>query len=246
MGGSIYISSSGAVSRLNQLEILANNLANAETVGFKSDQPVFQAALEGALVDAEGAPAPGAPVQTYVATREIATDHGQGPVSRTDRDLDVALQGPGFFTVSTPAGVRYTRAGSFRVSPDGLLATPDGHPVLGEGGPIQAGDRPVRIGSAGQVVDDRGSELGRLRVETFDDPSLLLKEGASLFRAPPDAVGLPAERVSMVPGALEQSNVQSVRELANLMILQRSYEASMQALRADDEATERLLQEMSK
>lgn len=245
MSDSLYISTSGAVSRLNQLDILAHNLANADTVGFKADQAVFQAVLASALLDASGQPAAGAAGMSFVETHEIRTHHGQGPISRTERNLDAALQGPGFFVVESPAGVRYTRAGSFIVRPDGLLATPDGYPVLGEGGTISAAERPVHLNAAAEVVDDRGVAIDRLRLETFEVPGLLEKEGGNLFRAPAAAVGLPVEDPRILPGALERSNVSPVRDLAALMILQRAFEASMQVLRADDEATQQLIQEMS-
>jgi flagellar basal-body rod protein FlgF len=245
MSTNLYVSTSGAVSRLSELEILANNLANLDTTGFKADQPLFQAMLESALLNTEGLPAPGAPGLSFVASRAAQTNHAGGSVWRTGRPLDVAIEGPGFFVVDTPAGARYTRAGSFVVSPDGKLATPSGYPVLGEGGPIAVGNSPVRILSSGEVVDEAGNVRGRLRLEEFDDPALLRKEGNSLFLAPPLAVGLPSEGLSLLEGALERSNVHPVRELASLIILQRAFDVSMQILRTDDAATERLLREVS-
>jgi len=246
MSSNLYVSTSGALSRLNELEILANNLANVDTTGFKADQPLFQAALESALLNSKGLPAPGAAGLSFVAPRGVRTDHAGGSVSRTNGPLDVAIEGPGFFVVDTPAGTRYTRAGSFVVGSDGNLATPSGYPVLGDGGPIAAGSTPIRILSGGQVADQAGTVVGRLRLEEFDDPSLLRKEGDSLFRAPPMAVGLPTEGVSLLEGALERSNVNPVREIASLIILQRAFDVSMQILKSDDAATERLLQEVSR
>jgi flagellar basal body rod protein FlgG len=245
MSSNLYVSAAGAMARLRQLEILANNLANLDTTGFKADQPLFQATLESALLDAEGRPAPGAPGLSFVEPREVRTDHTAGSVSRTGGALDAAIDGPGFFVVDTPAGARYTRAGSFVVDSEGDLATPSGHLVLGEGGPISVGNRPVRILSSGDVVDQEGAVAGRLRLEAFDDPSLLIKEGEGLFRAPPMAVGLPVETISLVEGALELPNVHAVRELANLVTLQRAFDVSMQILRSDDAATEGLLREVS-
>jgi flagellar basal-body rod protein FlgF len=245
MSTNLYVSTSGAVSRLSELEILANNLANLDTTGFKAEQPLFQTMLEGALLNAEGLPAPGAPGLSFVAPREAQTDHAGGSVSRTGAPLDVAIEGPGFFVVDTPAGARYTRAGSFVVGSDGNLATPSGYPVLGDGGPIAVGDTTVRILSGGQVVDEAGTVMGRLRLEEFDDPTLLRKEGDGLFHAPPLAVGLPIDGFSLLEGALERSNVHPVRELASLIILQRAFDVSMQILKNDDAATERLLREVS-
>jgi flagellar basal-body rod protein FlgG len=246
MSTNLYVSTSAAVSRLSQLEILANNLANSDTTGFKADRPLFEATLESAILDTQGNPAPGAPGLSFVGQSGVRTDHTGGSVWHTGRPLDVAIEGPGFFLVDTPAGARYTRAGSFVVDAEGNLATPAGYPVLGEGGPIAVGDRPVRILAGGQVSDDENKLVGQLRLEEFDDPSLLSKEGDGLFLAPPLAVGLPMERISLAEGALERSNVQPVRELASLIILQRAFDVSMKILRSDDAATERLLQEVSR
>ena len=245
MSDELYVSTSGAVSRMTQLEILANNLANAETVGFKADHVVFETALESALRGQKGRPTPGAPGRSFVRTRQIATDFRSGGFDATGGPLDVAIEGPGFFAVETPSGVRYTRAGNFKVTPDGLLASMDGHPVLGDGGPISVGSRPVHIMRSGEVVDDRENILGRLRVERFDDPNLLVKEGGNLFRAPPLAVGLPVDEPSLREGSLERSNVQPVHEVAVLMMLQRAFEANLQAIRSDDRTLERLIQEVS-
>ncbi len=247
MGDSIYISASGAVSRLRQLEVVANNLANADTTGFKADRAVFHAALESALLDPEGRQLEGETARVFVLPRESATNHAFGGAQRTGAPLDVAIQGPGFFAVDTPAGVRYTRAGSFAVDRDGNLATPDGYAVLGEGGPISLGGRSGRIQASGEVVDEEGQLVDSLRVVEFDpaDLPLLQKEGSSLFRAPAEIVGLPIESPQLLEASLERSNVQPVHEMAVLMLLQRSYDATMQILQTDDQATDRLIQEVS-
>ena len=246
MGDSIYVSASGAVSRLRQLEVVANNLANADTTGFKADRAIFHSALESALLGPEGEIA-GAPGSVFVHPSESVTNHSAGGIQRTGSPLDVAIQGPGFFAVDTPAGVRYTRAGSFAVDGDGNLATPDGHPVLGEGGPISLGDEAGRITSSGEVTNDRGEVLGRLRVVEFspEDLGILEKEGSTLFRAPAEAVGLPTDAPELIEGSLEGSNVSPIHEMAVLMLLQRSYEATMQVLQSDDQATESLIREVS-
>ncbi len=243
--GELYVSTSGAVSRMHQLEIIANNLANVDTLGFKADRTPFQTALESQIRDADGQLAAGAPARAFVSTNGVATDHGGGNVVQTGRGLDAAIDGPGFYAVETNDGVRYTRAGSFVVDAEGNLATLDGRPVLGDGGPIQVSGSEPEITAGGDVVDAEGNVLGRLRVETFEDPRVLAKEGNNLFRAPPDAVGVPAEPVRLVPGSVERSNVQAIRELATMMILQRNFDATMQVLRSDDQATDQLIREFS-
>ncbi|NNL85026.1 MAG: flagellar basal-body rod protein FlgF [Myxococcales bacterium] len=245
MSDSFYISTAGAAARLKQLDIVANNLANMATSGFKSDRVVFDAALEGAIRSLDGTPAPGATGHVFGSAGASHFDPSRGSAVQTGRGLDAAIDGLGYFVVETPDGVRYTRAGSFNVSPVGELVTPSGDPVLGEGGPITVGSEAARIQADGSVVGDSGAEFGKLQVVEFSDPAQLEKVGDAQFRAPADVVDLPVESPLLLPGAIEGSNVDPTRELATLMILQRSYEAAMQVMRSEDESVSRLLQEFS-
>jgi flagellar basal body rod protein FlgG len=241
MSGNLYVSAAGAEARLTQLDMLANNLANADTTGFRAGEIVFEAALEAALLDAGDAPENG---RTFVGTTQSAVRSGPGPIRSTGRELDVAIDGEGFFVVETPGGPRYTRAGSFRVDPIGFLLSGSGHPVLGEAGPIPAGSRPLRIESDGSVRDDRGELVGRLRIERFADPSSLVREGGALLRAPDGEAGLPEGSPRIVPRSLEGSNVLPLQDLARLVIVQRAFDAAMRTLEAEDSASSRLLQEI--
>jgi flagellar basal body rod protein FlgG len=243
MSTTLYVSGVGAKARLAQLEILANNLANADTTGFKADGVLFESALEAALADEAGR-AVGAGL-AFVSTGGVRANHEQGPILSTGGPLDVAIEGPGFFQVQTPDGVRYTRAGAFRVDPRGQLVGPGHHPVVGAGGPIVVGREAARIDATGRVLAPDGRELGRLAVEEFLEPELLVREGSSLYRAPIDAVGLPVEELRLATGAIEQSNVKPTHELTQLVILQRAFEASLQALETDDAASRRLIEEVS-
>jgi len=201
--------------------------------------------LVSQVQDADGELAAGAPARAFVQTEGVSTDHGTGNIVKTERGLDAAIDGPGFFSVQTPAGVRYTRAGSFVVDGGGTITTLDGRPVMGEGGPIQVSGSEPHILASGFIVDDEGDELGRLRLEVFANPNALEKEGTNLFRAPDGVVPEPAETTRLVPGSVERSNVQAIRELATMMILQRNFDATMQVLRSDDEATDQLIREFS-
>ena len=241
MSGNLYVSAAGVQARLLQLETISNNLANADTLGFRADQLSFETALEAALLDG----APGSPRgRSFVGIEGLRVRQTPGTVQRTGRELDVAVQGDGFFRVSTPAGVRYTRSGAFHVDGNGTLVTATGHPVLGAAGPIDVGDRPVRIQPDGTVLDDQSEVIGTLSLVEFLDLDLLRKEGANLFEAPAEAVGLPVEPVTLVPGAVEGSNVQPLQELARLISVQRAYDATMRAMQADDESSSRLIQEV--
>jgi len=242
---SLWVSSGGATARLSELDIIANNLANADTTGFRSDEPTFATAMEAALLGATGRPASRGTIHSFVESGSPATRHVGGPTTGTGRDLDVAIDGPGFFRVQTPEGTRYTRDGSLHVDRTGTLVSSAGHPVLGDGGPIAVGPRHAGIQPDGRLVDVDGNTVGRLSIEVFDDPGDLFKEGANLFRAPDLAPRSPATEVKLLPGSLEASNVQPAAELARLVALQRAFDATMQVIEADDAASRRLIQEVS-
>ncbi|MEM7409223.1 MAG: flagellar basal-body rod protein FlgF [Myxococcota bacterium] len=241
---SLYVSSAGADARLKQLEMVANNLANADTDGFRADAASFGRALTANLESADAERSLG--LHVFVNTQGPGVRHVSGPVTRTGGDLDVAIDGPGFFSVQTPAGVRYTRAGGFQVDPAGQLISTAGHPVLGDGGPINVGPGAARIDADGQIVSATGGVLGRVAVDLFEDPSQLSKAGENLFEAPPLARRQPAGVRNLVPGSVETSNVKPMQELAHLVVLQRAFDASMEALQADDAASNRLIQEMNR
>ncbi len=243
---SLYVSSGGASARLSELEVIANNLANADTPGFRADEPTFATALEAALVDVRGRALPGTRVHSFVDTGVAATRHLSGPVHRTGGALDVAIDGPGFFELETPEGRRFTRAGNFQVDASGALVTPAGHAVIGAGGPLQVSNGPAHFTADGGLIDRDGNPLGRLAVQVFDDPDVLRKEGGNLYSAPESAEPEPATALRVMPGSIEGSNVEPAMELARLVVLQRAYDASMQALEADDSAARRLIQEITR
>jgi flagellar basal-body rod protein FlgF len=227
---------------MTQLEMVSNNLANSDTPGYKADEPLFAAALGMALEDEQGRRDAGA--LEFVSAAGTHVRHENGPIEHTGRTLDVAIQGNGFFLVKTPQGIRYTRSGAFSVNAEGELAGPAGHPLLGASGPISVGSAGVRIERDGSVVSQTGAALGKLQIEEFLEPEKLQKQVEALFAAPIELVGLPVESPQLELGSLEQANVQPVHELAKLLILQRAFDASMQALAADDHASGRLIEEL--
>jgi flagellar basal-body rod protein FlgG len=210
-------------------ELLANNLANASTSGFKQDDI---AVLTGPASWPLGAVAPTSGVHAIAPW----TDFSPGAIRQTGRELDVALDGPGFFVVQTARGPRYTRSGALTTSRDGALVTQTGDQILGEAGPITIrGTRPV-ISAKGEVQDG-GRTVDTLRVVDFPKPYRMLKEGNGLF-APvdPAAVPAPAADAQVVAGALEDSNVSTVRTMVEMIEMLRSYESAQRALQAVDEA----------
>ena len=216
MSGGAYVALSGLRVREAQLDRVASDIANAGTAGYKaersssrqSERPAFALALESAVDVAEG---------------PIRVDFRPGTLAPTGRDLDFAIDGPGFFVVDTPAGPRYTRCGSFSVSPEGVLVTSDGAAVQGTNGPIRIGAGAVTADPDGTIRVD-GAPAGKVRIADFDDRGVLAREGAGRFRAPSSVT--PREgKGALHGGALEQANVSIVERVAHLTELTRSFEA---------------------
>jgi flagellar basal-body rod protein FlgF len=243
MADDLFVSVSGAIARLRDLETVSNNLANAETAGYKRDLTLFRSALEQAL-EARGEPVPGSPGMTRVGVDGGATDFTQGPAQFTGQPLDVAIQGDGFFQIETPDGPRFTRAGSFRINAEGQLATPSGHPVLGKGGPIEPTGA-ARITPSGEVIGENGQRFGQLALVEFPNRDLT-KAGGNLWKANAGVEPREVAAPEFAEATLERSNVAPVSELARLVALQRAFDIQMRMLQAQDESTQQLLQEVNR
>jgi flagellar basal-body rod protein FlgF len=164
------------------------------------------------------------------------TDFSQGGLHETDHSLDVALSGPGFLVVQTPAGPRYTRAGALSVNQQGTLVSAGGFPVLGQGGLITVRSSKVTFGTQGEV-QDHGRTVDTLHIVDFPKPYALVKESRGLF-APTDPEVQPeaARDFQVVGGTLEESNVNAVRTMVDMIDMLRKYEATHRAIQAHDEA----------
>ncbi|MFQ5417161.1 MAG: flagellar hook-basal body protein [Myxococcota bacterium] len=246
MGDGLYIAASGALARLRDLDVTSNNLANVDTTGFKRDRTAFHAVLESSLPGGSSGTVPGATARAFASAESISVDFTSGPTVTTGSPLDVAIRGRGLFELETPAGPRYTRSGSFHVGSDGALVTSGGLPVMGDGGPLQAGNAAVELLGSGDLVDDKGAVLGRLRLVSFDRPELLSKEGDNLYSSPPGAAPQTLDAFELLPKSIERSNVDPVRELATLVILQRAFDAAMRTISSDDQVTRQLIEEVGR
>ncbi len=222
MSNAIYSALSRQTALSQELASLANNIANASTAGFRGDGQIFSEYVNAV---------PGGPSisQTRIGGRLI--NRAQGDLVQTGGALDLAIEGEGFFVVETPQGDRLTRAGAFQRNERGLLASSDGHLVQGAGGgPIAVTDGDLVI-SADGVISAGGAVIGQLRVATAE-PTLLVREGTTLFRAEgPLADIAPVVR----QGFIEASNVKPVLELSRLIEVQRAFELGQQLL-TDEEA----------
>jgi flagellar basal-body rod protein FlgF len=220
----LYTAYSGMQAQLDALQILANNLANINTAGFKEEKAFFTY-LHQSL---EGLPAADGLAETV--NRSVRTlgamNAAEGSLSATNRDLDIAIEGNGFLVVQAPAGIRYTRNGSLHLDAHSMLTTSDGFPVLGAtaGRPITLGPGKISINEDGEVcLDD--AKIDRLKVVTFDNLSSLEKEGNSLFIS---RGGRDLEKKSdakIRSGYLEQSNVDPVSSVVQMVEILRHFEA---------------------
>jgi flagellar basal-body rod protein FlgF len=225
-----YIILSRLSAQQRATSVLANNVANAETPGFRASRPVFAPYLETARVGlGPGLAVPGAREQAYSWDRATWRDMQPGPITRTGNPLDVAIAGDGFFVVETERGERYTRAGRFTLGAEGRLLDMDGNPVLNVNGQplaVAPGDSRIEIQGNGTVRSENG-EIGRLRVVRFEDPQRLLAEGDRLFDAN-GAIPEPVERPGLVQGAVEGANVRAVLELTRLTAELREFQFAAQ------------------
>ena len=221
MAGSQYVALSGMRTRLEQLDRLAADIANVNTAGYKTERgadaeanrPQFSNVL-GSAID--------------VTSGSRRLDVSSGVLAPTGRDLDMAIDGQGFFVVETPQGMRYTRNGHFQRTPDGTLTSEDGAVVQGTNGAMKLGPGEISVDSDG-TVKANGVAAGKLKIVSFDNPSALVAESGAKLRsdsAAPVDVAVPSVR----SGSLEQSNVSLVGRVAELTSVTRSFEALQKAL----------------
>jgi flagellar basal-body rod protein FlgF len=223
---------SGMQALWQRHEVLANNLANTSTTAFKRDDVI-------ALPDSATAQTVASGLNLALVGTQPAiqyTDYTQGPIQHTGRNLDVALDGSGFFVVETPAGTRYTRSGAFNLGGDGALTTGDGYPVQGVSGPIVLRSPNFTITGQGEIRDGE-QVIGALKIVDFPKPYQLLKEGSNLY-VPAEGIAPEATTAQVVSGAVEGSNVNSVEAMVSMIGVLRSYEAAQKALQALEEANQ--------
>jgi len=243
----VYSVASGTTAQMQRLEILSNNLANASTAGFKADHPVFGTYLPMEDPDGEAEPPEGTlqlPENTHVKIVATRTDFSSGLLRRTGNALDAALVGKGFFVVQTDGGEQYTRDGQFRLDESGRLVSSDGQPVMGDGGEIRlAGDQITLDESGGIWIDD--AQVAKLKTVVFDAPDKLQKMGRTRFSAPPEMPPRsPESPVAIKQGYLEQSNVDTIRTMTEMIDTLRAYESYQKALRSADDSTAKVINEV--
>lgn len=222
MDNAIYVGLSRQMLLQRELDITANNLANVDTVGFKFEDMLASADPQAPASSSGGANSP----VVFVAGDGVARDYTQGSLTQTGSPLDLAIDGRGFFQISTDVGPRYTRDGRFRLDATGRLVTQDGDAVEGDGGDIVLDPKkgPVAIAANGDVSQS-GQTVGKVSIVTFDSLAALTKDGNNQYRNDSNLAPTPATSAQLRQGMLENSNVQPVVQITHLIEISRAYEA---------------------
>ena len=216
----------GAASvKLNQLDLVSNNIANATTPGYKTEH--MMASVGDNVSDPTDNQVPRISASVYV-------DFSQGGLEETGNPLDVALQGRGFFEVETPAGPAYTRAGNFTINRDGTLMNKMGYPVMGESGRIRIDGEDIRISRDG-VIEADGVDVATLKVVLFEDPNQLKRAADGLFVDSGRAELKKADEKNVQSGYLEMSNASVMKEMVQMIDIQRSFELYQKAIQTVSE-----------
>lgn len=214
-----YVVLSRLSAQLRATQVLANNLANADTPGFRAERPVFTSFITRT---------PGQGEIAYSLDRANWRDTRPGAIGTTGNPLDVALRGDGFFVLETPSGERYTRAGRFTLDAAGRITDADGHAALDTRGlpiTLSPADSRVEIQGDGTVRSENGV-VAKLRVVRFANPQQLRAEGARLFSAQENPEDVP--KPQLVQGAVEASNVSAIGEMTRLTVQVRQFQFATQ------------------
>lgn len=220
MDNALLIGLSKQVTLRREMDMLANNLANMNTVGFKSEKPLFEEYLmQNARQDM---PNNRDAKMHYVWDYGMMRDFSPGPIAPTGRDLDLAIEGNGWFALQTPQGERYSRNGAMEIDAQGFLVNGEGFRVLGADGPIQFGENEIDIDFAkdGTITTNLGPR-GKLRVVRFNNLGALEKVGSNMFMSMEQPIAAPTARISQ--GTIEKSNVRPVVQLTRMMEVTRAY-----------------------
>lgn len=222
MDNSLLVSLSQQLAAYQSMDVIANNIANVSTPGYRREAPTFQEYI-AQVPPTEGES--GTQTLSFVQDTGIARDMSEGPRTNTGAPYDVAIHGKGFFVVQTPNGNRYTRDGHFGLDTAGQIVDDNGNPVQGDGGAITISpdDGDIHIGVDGTLSGKNG-QIAKLKVVTFADDKMLQKEGANNFSAA--VTPIDATDIALTQGVIEGSNVQPVVEMSHMIEVMRAYQAT--------------------
>ncbi len=236
MENAIYIGLSQQMALKRRMDITANNIANVNTTAFKGVQPLF----EEFLVDK-----PSTPKLSYVQDYGVYHNNTEGAIQQTDRPLDFAISGDGYFSIETDAGTRYSRNGNFKLDADGTIITQSGDVLLDEtGSPIRLNQNNTEIELApdGTLTIGEG-QIQKLEIVYFENEQLLKQQGDGYYDAG-DNEALPSETARVLQGSLEKSNVEPILEMTSMVDILRSYQAAQKLLDAEHDMQMKAIEEL--
>lgn len=226
MDSGYYAACTALVTRTQAMDTIANNLANANTVGYRAEHNVFRSVLADA--DDRTESSFDQVVNRFGILSGTAIDQTEGALQKTGNELDLAIDGPGYFAVETANGTMYTRNGAFQVSVSRQLVTANGDVVMGDKGPVTIPPGSVSI-SADGTISSNGAVAGKLSVVEFAPGTELTSMGNTYYSAPPDTA-IPSGKSGIRQGMLESSNVNPIIGLVELITAQRAAEMAQRTL----------------
>ncbi|MGA2193212.1 MAG: flagellar basal-body rod protein FlgF [Nitrospirota bacterium] len=242
MADGMYVALSGMEASEKLLDLIAQNLASSSTSGYKRSTPVFRSIVPEQGQDDAPEPAAGSTPQ-YPMMEAAAIDMSQGAVERTGSKTDLAIEGNGLWQVNTPQGARYTRKGKFSVNRDGALVTSEGFPVAGGSGGITLAPGDFTVNEAGQIYQG-GNLVDEMKVVSFPVPANAVREGDSYFSYPSEPAQ--AEGYKVEQGAVEQSNVNMLRDMTGMITALRAYEGFQKFIRSVEDTSNMATSEIGK
>jgi flagellar basal-body rod protein FlgF len=244
MDNSLLVSLSQQLAAYRSMDVIANNLANASTAGYKRESAKFEEYITR-VAPAEGQT--GMQQVSFVKDAGTSHDLSQGNIQNTGATYDFALNGKGFFTVQTPQGIRYTRDGHFTLNADGQVVTEQGYALQGDGGSvtITPNDSNIQIAKDGTIsstVNGISNQIGKLQVADFADDTRLTKVGDNLYSTTQQPNTVTDTTISQ--GALEASNVQPVLEISKMIEVMRAYQATATLSQSQEDLTRQAITQL--
>ena len=231
MENTSYVSLSSQTALWRQMEVVANNMANANTPAYKAEEPMFSEHMVKTKSDAS----PFGRKVSFVRDLGMLRDTSEGPLTDTGNKFDLAVSGDGYFTLDTPAGPRYTREGHFRLDESGMVVSAAGYPVLQQNDQpiiIAPNESDITVAADGSISTENGS-IGKVKLVKFDNEQDLHKAGNGTYETSEDPA--PVEKPVIMQGMLEQSNVQPITEMTKMMQVLRTYEGVQNMLMNEQE-----------
>lgn len=233
---------SGMRASMQSLDLLANNIANSSTNGYKGDSEFHSLFVSEAADDPSGEPT------TLPMIARHWTDFGQGLLEATNNPLDFGLSGKGFFAVQTPTGPLYTRNGSFQLAPDGTLTTKEGYPLL------DRNNQPLKLTAPGQpivvladgTIEQNGQSVGNMQLVSFKDPSALFKAGESYFDNTAGANNVTTNGAQVYQGKIEASNVSAAQGAVRLVSVMRQFEMMQKAISISNDMGRQAIEQVAR